>query len=442
VEASLVTFEDERGVPRYRLLETVRQYSLDKLFDAGEADQARFRHAAYMRDFAQRYDDLVVANKEAALVVGELELCNIRAALTWALEAGEGVLAVEIAGGFRQHFWNRVMYDESVRWLRAALCMVDDDASPRVPRAVANALTDAGNMDNREAQDELEPRAQRIYESTGDPEARGELANALATGVLGVDLRAADELEREAHTALRAAGSDRWVYPLQNRCISAIFMNDSSAAEELLALVDDAVAEGLAGSMHPRAIRLTFATLAGEYDRVIAETAAEPSDDWEEFWLLHLRSIALRSLGRLDEAHETIDQAASVAGKFGKAFTGWGSAMLEIQRGDVARAIEAFAPLWDAGDPRNLVGRVDVAMFAALVAAHDGRPEDSAVLFGFGEALAAQVHRGFLDVNQRLLDAARAMTQSALGDSRFEELVASGASTAWEALPLQGIHTR
>ena len=44
VDKSLVVAEEESGVMRYRLLETVRQYSLEKLAESGEAGQIRNRH--------------------------------------------------------------------------------------------------------------------------------------------------------------------------------------------------------------------------------------------------------------------------------------------------------------------------------------------------------------------------------------------------------------
>ena len=44
VDKSLVVADDSRGRTRYRLLETVRQYALEKLGESGEADAVRARH--------------------------------------------------------------------------------------------------------------------------------------------------------------------------------------------------------------------------------------------------------------------------------------------------------------------------------------------------------------------------------------------------------------
>ena len=50
VDKSLVIADDESGVMRYRLLETMRQYALEKLSESGEADEVRDRHRDHYVD--------------------------------------------------------------------------------------------------------------------------------------------------------------------------------------------------------------------------------------------------------------------------------------------------------------------------------------------------------------------------------------------------------
>ena len=52
VDKSLVLADDESGSMRYRLLETVRQYALEKLSESGEADAVRDRHRDHYVDVA------------------------------------------------------------------------------------------------------------------------------------------------------------------------------------------------------------------------------------------------------------------------------------------------------------------------------------------------------------------------------------------------------
>ena len=439
VETSMVVFEDDGETTRYRLLETVRQYSLDKLFEAGEADEARLRHAEWVHQFALGHDDAIAADKRLALRLGDLELGNIRAALTWSIEVQAGVLAVEIAVGIRGYFWLHVMYDEALRWLLAALELVEDDASPLVGRAVANALTDAGNIDSFELVDQIHPRAKRMYESTGDPEVRGDLANALATVLIYHDPQAADDLQKVAHVSLREAGSPRWVYPLQNRIITAIITQDASEAEEVEALTDEAVAEGLGGWIQSDVIHLMYALLRGEHDHVLEMTQGQPIDDWQEFMFLAMRSQALRAKGRRDDARQAIDRAAAI-GKWSKTFTGRASAMLAIEEGDPDAAVVAFSLVFDGLNPRNLVGCADAALFGGVVASVRGRFDDAALLLGFGHAQAERVGLGIAAVDQPIIDNARTDARRALGDE-FDATEARGAAMAWEDLPLDLLET-
>ena len=52
VDKSLVVAEDASGAMRYRLLETMRQYALEKLGESGEADAVRDRHRDHYTDRA------------------------------------------------------------------------------------------------------------------------------------------------------------------------------------------------------------------------------------------------------------------------------------------------------------------------------------------------------------------------------------------------------
>src|SRR5262249_9238581 len=54
VDRSLVVMEEQDAEARYRLLETVRQYSRDRLLRAGEAEVVRSRHLAHFLAFAEQ----------------------------------------------------------------------------------------------------------------------------------------------------------------------------------------------------------------------------------------------------------------------------------------------------------------------------------------------------------------------------------------------------
>jgi predicted ATPase len=435
VEASMVTFESDPR-PRYRLLETVRQYSLDKLLEAGDSDRVRLRHAGYFRVLAGELSDrLDHGDAGAAMEDGHADLGNYRAAMTWAAEAGEGETLLNLAAALRMYFWNRVMYRESVRWLTTGIDMAGDAIdSELLCVAVAFAITDAGNSADAATIEEFRPLAERLYESADDDLSKGLLANALAALATTNDPRRADVLFRDAHQVLRRAGSPRWVGPLQNRFLTSWFMNSRESEEEILGLVKEAVAEGLA--IHDTVIETTFMTLAEEYEAVIARVEGhEPKDDWEEAMLLIFQFVSERALGRLDQALETVERAATILGPNSPGATEWAKSMILIQQGDVDGAIAAFATAY-AHDYDHALSRVEASAFWAMVAEHRGDHETSALLWGFNARLAEASSLRFQRFEEEFMEESRTQSSDALGAERFAELIARGRETPWEDLPL------
>jgi predicted ATPase/DNA-binding SARP family transcriptional activator/DNA-binding CsgD family transcriptional regulator len=107
VDRSLVVAEATgEGMVRYRLLEPVRQYALEKLKESGEVEVVRRRHAEFFTTFAEEAEPRYRGPEEAAwLDRVETEHDNMRAALSWAIEQGEAELGLRLAGALRW-FWS------------------------------------------------------------------------------------------------------------------------------------------------------------------------------------------------------------------------------------------------------------------------------------------------------------------------------------------------
>jgi predicted ATPase/class 3 adenylate cyclase len=121
VNKSLATMDDEGKEPRYRLLETIRQYARDKLLESGEAAEIRNRHLDYHVRLAESAE-LHLYGKMALNWVNRLEAeyDNLRAAIEWGLD--NNVMAVLRMAGALPNFWFRRGYEsESLRWIREAL---------------------------------------------------------------------------------------------------------------------------------------------------------------------------------------------------------------------------------------------------------------------------------------------------------------------------------
>src|SRR6202012_6206659 len=80
VDKSLVVADHSAARTRYRLLETVRQYALEKLGESGEADAVRARHRDHYTALAALLDAPGRTDYEQGTAQAESEIDNLRAA--------------------------------------------------------------------------------------------------------------------------------------------------------------------------------------------------------------------------------------------------------------------------------------------------------------------------------------------------------------------------
>src|SRR5262249_50277201 len=161
------------GEGRYRLLETVRQYARDRLPEAGEGEAVRVRQAEYFLRLSEEACAAAGRGGGAGAVERlEQEHDNLRAALAWAVKAGDRgqmsvvspatsktsstspssvsalptdhwqlTTALRLAGALWEFWHARGYWDEGRQWLERALAAAPD-TGPSVERA--RALAGAG----------------------------------------------------------------------------------------------------------------------------------------------------------------------------------------------------------------------------------------------------------------------------------------------------------
>jgi predicted ATPase len=83
---SLVVAENAGGPTRYRLMETVRQYALEKLGESGEANQVRDRHRDHYTAMVALFDEPTSKEHQRRVEQAETEIDNLRAAFAWSRE--------------------------------------------------------------------------------------------------------------------------------------------------------------------------------------------------------------------------------------------------------------------------------------------------------------------------------------------------------------------
>ena len=136
------------GAPRLLLLETIREYGLERLAERGEADAAARRHADYYLGMAEQAERELLGPRQGAWYDRlDADLDNLRAALAWSLTHHDIETTGRLAGALMAWWVARGHASEGLRWLDAALAHRGDLSQPVLAKALfakANLLLQAG----------------------------------------------------------------------------------------------------------------------------------------------------------------------------------------------------------------------------------------------------------------------------------------------------------
>jgi predicted ATPase/DNA-binding CsgD family transcriptional regulator len=123
IEKSLLQpSEHANGTPRFRMLETVREFGLEQLATSGEWDQAHRRLAEWCQTLAETsYYALLGPQHRQWLARLDAEHSNMRAALAWALDSGEAEIAQRITFRLSTFWFVRGHQSEGLLWAERAL---------------------------------------------------------------------------------------------------------------------------------------------------------------------------------------------------------------------------------------------------------------------------------------------------------------------------------
>lgn len=145
------------GAPRFRMLETIREYARERLAD-GDADAFRRRHATCYLALAEAAEQLRGTEPQLWLERLDTELDNLRAAVEWALAHDNEGLGLRLAGVLATFWYHRGYWSEGRARLKAAL---DCPGAPKQARA--KALLHMGEL---EAAQNYYAAAQTWYEQS------------------------------------------------------------------------------------------------------------------------------------------------------------------------------------------------------------------------------------------------------------------------------------
>ncbi len=191
LDKSLVQQTEREGEePRLMILETIREYGLEKLTASGELETTRLTHARHFLALAEQAEPELDGPNQAMWVARlEQEHDNLREALEWALEQVAGETAAqrrEIGlrlGAALKAFWMmHGHYREARMFLERALAVSEGTSAAlraRVLRAIASVADCQGDSDRIEVVAQLSLELSRALEDTcGIAESLGLLAQA------------------------------------------------------------------------------------------------------------------------------------------------------------------------------------------------------------------------------------------------------------------------
>ncbi|WP_196279367.1 AfsR/SARP family transcriptional regulator [Catellatospora vulcania] len=135
------------GEPRYRMLDTIREYGLERLADT-DLPRVRAAHTAYFLNLAEQAEPhLRAADQLHWIRLLSAERDNLLAALHAAVDAGDADTAVRLVAALGLHWTVLGANAEAASWLGQALAVPGEAPGPQRALATAFYLINTANSD-------------------------------------------------------------------------------------------------------------------------------------------------------------------------------------------------------------------------------------------------------------------------------------------------------
>ncbi|MDQ1652673.1 MAG: hypothetical protein QOI35_1873, partial [Cryptosporangiaceae bacterium] len=208
VDKSILMRVDQGGRARYRMLESIREYGVEKLAAAGEEETFRRRHARWYAALAARGDaNWAGADQADRMRRLRHEQGNLRAALEFAIGHEPPEVALRFAADLENHWYVRGFLAEGRHWLDRALALPAPQHWTRAKALRVNAWLAAVQGDTGRAL-ELLDEARDLAKALNEPielayvaQIRGNVA------MFAGDMQTALTLFNEALSGFRMVGA-------------------------------------------------------------------------------------------------------------------------------------------------------------------------------------------------------------------------------------------
>ncbi len=122
-EGNLIVTEPDG---RFAMLETIREYALERLAASADEDDLRLRHARYFLGLAESAERYVPqARQQAWLAQIDRERVNLNAALAWAADQESSDLSLRLTGALWPYWHEYGYFREGSSWIDAAMNLAD-----------------------------------------------------------------------------------------------------------------------------------------------------------------------------------------------------------------------------------------------------------------------------------------------------------------------------
>ncbi len=474
VDKSLVLLADG---PRYRMLETIREYGIERLVERGEIAAVRAAHARYFLALAEEADP-ILRTVDQLQWIAELtaERDNLLAALRLAVDVADADTAVRL-GAALGWFWTlRGLHAEADTWLGLVLTVPGE--APAEARAIASTIYGLSSL----ASGEHEAGLTVLRQLAQDLKENGFPGSHPMLGLAAAGVAMFDNDYEAAKGALDAAeqhiGGDPWSSSALRMMRAFIAENagDAAAMRESLALAHEGFAElgerwGLGTTLSALGnVRLTDGDLEGALEayeassqmmqqlsslddaaqvvirmamvrarkgdvevarKELRQVMLDQSDQGSVVWAAYAAAALAdleRQEGDFEQARALLERAMADYELVGtappqvKAVALTTLGLIEIAEQDFERAAAALGRAYElAADTKDMPIVAIVAGGASALALAVGDPELSVRLLG---AIAAL--RGSEEVGNPEIETLRTSLQEALGEKAYAAGYAEG----------------
>jgi predicted ATPase/class 3 adenylate cyclase len=418
VNKSLVVTEERESEMRYFMLETIRQYAREKLFDAQQSSAARDRHFIYFKEVSEKIWGIFVSKHSLywrERVDDELE--NLRAALEWGLD-NHVEEVIELSANYCLACgWTGIGMADGLALNASAIerfkaLPPTDEKSPKQRQSLlAKAYLAQGNIGMgvgnmpvvlRDLQEGI-----AIARTAGDRRILGYCLEMFSTATTFINVPGGDEAAEEGYRIFRDEVEDMWGMTMSYQNMARIAMNKGNIVEmkvysaKLKELIQEAPISFQAGlfyftSAMREKVQGNYEAAKGYLEDGLTLFKQVRNKNFELAMESELGHIA-RYTGKIEDARKIYMETV----------TGWKD---YGNRPAVANQLECFA----------------------FIAITEEEPQRAAKLVGAAEALRDRVQSPMTDWEHVEYDQSVAQLRAMLPEAEFNALWAEGRALTME----------